>query len=110
MAKGWLIIFLCLLIGTAVRADPIDSDRIHVIDGDTIRVAGTTADVRLVGFNAPETTGHDAPKSARSARRRTGVCARSFGAAIWISASSHVPAGQARKAPRSAITDVSVGP
>jgi endonuclease YncB( thermonuclease family) len=56
MAKGWLIIFLCLLIGTAVRADPIDSDRIRVIDGDTIRVAGTTADVRLVGFNAPETT------------------------------------------------------
>jgi endonuclease YncB( thermonuclease family) len=53
--KRWLIVFACLLIGVA-RADPIDSNRIHVIDGDTIHLGGTTADVRLVGFNAPETT------------------------------------------------------
>jgi endonuclease YncB( thermonuclease family) len=55
MTKGWLI-FACLLIGAGAAADPIDSVRIHVIDGDTVHVTGTAADVRLVGFNAPETT------------------------------------------------------
>jgi hypothetical protein len=36
MTKGWPIIFACLLIGAGAvfHADPIDSDRIHVIDGD----------------------------------------------------------------------------
>ena len=55
MTKGWLI-FACLLIGARGVADPISPNRIHVIDGDTIHVAGTTTDVRLVGFNAPATT------------------------------------------------------
>ena len=73
MTKGWLIIFACLLIGAGavLHADPIDSGRIHVIDGDTIHVACTTADVRLVGFNAPETTRARCPKSVRSAKRLT---------------------------------------
>jgi endonuclease YncB( thermonuclease family) len=67
MARGWPTIvqfwtIACLLMGAAVRADPIDSDRIHVIDGDTIHVAGTTPDVRLVGFNAPETTRAQCPE------------------------------------------------
>ena len=34
---------------------PIYASRISVIDGDTIRVAGERASVRLVDFNAPET-------------------------------------------------------
>jgi endonuclease YncB( thermonuclease family) len=55
MATHWLILLACLLIGAAVHADPIESVRIHVIDGDTVHVADTAADVRLVGFNAPET-------------------------------------------------------
>jgi endonuclease YncB( thermonuclease family) len=45
---------LLLSAGLAVAA-PIDSADIHVIDGDTIRVHHKQPDVRLVGFNAPET-------------------------------------------------------
>ena len=30
-------------------------DRIRVIDGDTVRLAGDAKNTRLVGFNAPET-------------------------------------------------------
>ena len=37
------------------NAEPIEAERIHVLDGDTIRVDGLQPDVRLVGFNAPET-------------------------------------------------------
>jgi endonuclease YncB( thermonuclease family) len=38
-----------------VSAEPIDSAEIRVIDGDTIRVHHKQPNVRLVGFNAPET-------------------------------------------------------
>jgi hypothetical protein len=61
---------------------PIDSDRIPGIDGDTIHVADNTADVRLVGFNARKDAAHDAPKSARSAKRLTVAFARLFAGAI----------------------------
>jgi endonuclease YncB( thermonuclease family) len=48
--------FVALILLTAsAAAAPIDSADIHVIDGDTIRVRHTKPDVRLVGFNAPET-------------------------------------------------------
>ena len=40
--------------GLAVAA-PIDADNVSVIDGDTIRVNHKQPNVRLVGFNAPET-------------------------------------------------------
>jgi len=109
MTKGWLI-FACLLIGARGVADPIHSDRIHVIDGDTIHVAGTTADVRLVGFNAPETRGHDVRKSMRSGQRQTAAFARSFAVAISISHSSRVLAVRTRKARRCATTDAGAGP
>jgi endonuclease YncB( thermonuclease family) len=36
-------------------AAPIEPDDIRVIDGDTIRVHHQQPNVRLVGFNAPET-------------------------------------------------------
>ena len=36
-------------------AAPIETNDIRVIDGDTIRVHRKQPDVRLVGFNAPET-------------------------------------------------------
>jgi endonuclease YncB( thermonuclease family) len=42
------------LSGPTIAA-PIDSGDVHVIDGDTIRVHHKKTDVRLVGFNAPET-------------------------------------------------------
>src|SRR3984893_6799888 len=38
-----------------VLAEPIGSADIRVIDGDTIRVYHEQPNVRLVGFNAPET-------------------------------------------------------
>jgi endonuclease YncB( thermonuclease family) len=38
-----------------VSAEPIGSADIRVIDGDTIRVHHKQPNVRLVGFNAPET-------------------------------------------------------
>jgi micrococcal nuclease len=45
---------LIAMVASAV-AEPIDAHRIRVIDGDTIAVKGMRRDVRLVGFNAPET-------------------------------------------------------
>jgi endonuclease YncB( thermonuclease family) len=36
-------------------AEPIEPDQVRVIDGDTIRVHHQQPNVRLVGFNAPET-------------------------------------------------------
>ncbi|HEY7243550.1 MAG TPA: thermonuclease family protein [Xanthobacteraceae bacterium] len=38
-----------------IWAQPINRAEIRVIDGDTIRVLRKTPNVRLVGFNAPET-------------------------------------------------------
>ena len=39
----------------AVLSAPIAPDEVRVIDGDTIRIHHQQPDVRLVGFNAPET-------------------------------------------------------
>jgi endonuclease YncB( thermonuclease family) len=49
------IVVLTLSAGLSV-ADPINPADVHVVDGDTIRVAGNT--VRLVGFDAPELGSH----------------------------------------------------
>ena len=38
-----------------VSSAPITSDEVRIIDGDTIRIHHQRPDVRLVGFNAPET-------------------------------------------------------
>ena len=38
-----------------VSSAPITSDEVRIIDGDTIRMHHQRPDVRLVGFNAPET-------------------------------------------------------
>jgi endonuclease YncB( thermonuclease family) len=38
------------------RADPVSYSRIHVDDGDTIHLKGDRHGIRLVGFNAPEST------------------------------------------------------
>ena len=46
---------IMVLWGSAVSAAPIVSDDMPVIDGDTIRAYHQQPDVRLVGFNAPET-------------------------------------------------------
>ena len=47
---GWIV-----SAGSLAQADQISSSDIRVIDGDTIRVYRQKPDVRLVGFNAPET-------------------------------------------------------
>ena len=48
------LLLLVLSVG-AVSSAPITSDEVRVIDGDTIRLRHQKPDVRLVGFNAPET-------------------------------------------------------
>jgi len=48
------LIVIGALNGFAVAA-PIQPSDIHVIDGDTIRLRQQKPDVRLVGFNSPET-------------------------------------------------------
>jgi endonuclease YncB( thermonuclease family) len=50
-----------VLWGGAVSAAPIASNDVRVIDGDTIRVHHRHPDVRLVGFNAPETRRANCP-------------------------------------------------
>jgi endonuclease YncB( thermonuclease family) len=46
---------LPLLLSAVAVAEPIDPSDVWVIDGDTIRVYHQQPNVRLVGFNAPET-------------------------------------------------------
>jgi endonuclease YncB( thermonuclease family) len=52
----WVIagLVLCALAGP-ISAEPISPDQIRVIDGDTLRLNNEKPNVRLVGFNAPET-------------------------------------------------------
>jgi endonuclease YncB( thermonuclease family) len=45
---------LLLSLG-AVSSAPMTPDEMRVIDGDTIRIGQQKPDVRLVGFNVPET-------------------------------------------------------
>src|SRR5215475_14629693 len=48
-------IIVTLLLVLQANAEPIDPSDIRVIDGDTIRIYHQQPNVRLVGFNAPET-------------------------------------------------------
>jgi endonuclease YncB( thermonuclease family) len=47
--------FLFIALSFPISAEPVDSADIRIIDGDTIRVYHEQPNVRLVGFNAPET-------------------------------------------------------
>jgi endonuclease YncB( thermonuclease family) len=49
------VIVILNLWTVAVSSAPITPDEVRVIDGDTIRIHHQRPDVRLVGFNAPET-------------------------------------------------------
>lgn len=55
MPKTLLLMLILLCLPRALLADPILSDQVRVIDGDTVRLFHKGPDVRLVGFNAPET-------------------------------------------------------
>lgn len=50
-----LVVVTASLFAYAAWSGPITSDEVRVIDGDTIRLHHQKPDVRLVGFNAPET-------------------------------------------------------
>ena len=50
-----MLLLLLVLLSTTAIAEPIDPSDIRVIDGNTIRVYHQQPNVRLVGFNAPET-------------------------------------------------------
>src|SRR5690242_10695280 len=50
-----LTITSCQMPLRSSNAEPIASSEIYVIDGDTVRVHDQPPNVRLVGFNAPET-------------------------------------------------------
>jgi endonuclease YncB( thermonuclease family) len=54
LLRATLLLLLTVAAMPAI-AEPIDPADIRVIDGDTIRVYRQQPDVRLVGFNAPET-------------------------------------------------------
>jgi endonuclease YncB( thermonuclease family) len=51
----WSVIMTLTLWTGAVLSAPITPDEVRIIDGDTIRIHHQQPDVRLVGFNAPET-------------------------------------------------------
>ena len=53
----------CLLPISNLSAQTLDGLRasdIRVLDGDTVRLTGEHESLRLVGLNAPESTGRDA--------------------------------------------------
>jgi len=66
-------LFALLLIAVPANAERIDPADIWIIDGDTIQVYRQHPNVRLVGFNAPETRNAacqaEADLGARAARR-----------------------------------------
>jgi endonuclease YncB( thermonuclease family) len=63
-----LLFALLLTLATPAVAEPIDPEDVTVIDGDTINVFHVQPNVRLVGFNAPESS-----NALCEAERRLGV-------------------------------------
>jgi endonuclease YncB( thermonuclease family) len=61
-------LFLLVMLSAPAIAEPIAPDDIRVLDGDTIRVYHEQPNVRLVGFNAPETR-----RAACEAERQLGA-------------------------------------
>src|SRR5262245_52885791 len=59
------------LIAIQAQAEPIDPSDVRVIDGDTIRVYHQQPNVRLVGFNAPETRNAACPAEAALGAKAT---------------------------------------
>ena len=55
LSRRLLVVLFFFVTSCRVFAEPIVSSDIRVIDGDTIRVRHKQPNVRLVGFNAPET-------------------------------------------------------
>ena len=79
------LIPLLFAVAGGLQAEPITGDRIRVIDGDTIKVDGASPNIRLVGFNAPETRRAKCDAERELAARRQGACETSSARARWIS-------------------------
>lgn len=80
---GELILVLLLLTLPAL-AEPISPDRMSVRDGDTIRKDRKRPDIRLLGYNAPETRRAKCPVERISAGWAPPDCARWFMLAAWV--------------------------
>jgi endonuclease YncB( thermonuclease family) len=68
MCRWLMLAFLLALATSTARAEPIEPGDVYVIDGDTINVFHVQPNVRLVGFNAPESS-----NAACEAERQLGV-------------------------------------
>src|SRR6516225_12404413 len=60
-----------LFLSTSAFAEPILSNQTVVLDGDTIRIHDKYPNVRLVGFNTPETHNASCPAEAELGARAT---------------------------------------
>jgi endonuclease YncB( thermonuclease family) len=60
---------ICVL--SSAKCEPIAADQVHVVDGDTVRIYHEKPDVRLVGFNAPETRRARCPAERKLGDRAT---------------------------------------
>ena len=50
-----VFLVVALVFSSIAYGEPVDPKSVRVIDGDTIRIHNSRPDVRLVGFNTPET-------------------------------------------------------
>src|SRR5262245_40847378 len=64
-------LFALLLIAVPADAEPIDPADIQIIDADTIQAYHQQPNVRLVGFNAPETHNAACQAEAKLGARAT---------------------------------------
>ena len=66
-----MLLLLLLILSTSPLAEQIEPSDVRVIDGDTIRVYHQQPNVRLVGFNAPETRNAECQAEAELGARAT---------------------------------------
>ena len=69
--KAFALTLALALISAPANAEPIAPAEITVIDGDTLRAYGHPPNIRLVGFNAPETWRAACPTEQQLGARAT---------------------------------------
>jgi endonuclease YncB( thermonuclease family) len=104
-ASRAVLVAAALVLGAGpVLAEPIAPADVRVIDGDTIRVYHKSPDVRLVGFNAPETRRAQLYAEEQLGARATRRLRELFRLAASTFAMLPVPARLARRGRRRATT------